>query len=173
MLESKKNPTLTSSSANRLQWEELNTLLTNNSFDDVIASLDSNVDDVDVNRRNEACGLQTLPMRLCHIESADSDKKTAIFVKLLQKNCDFSITDGSGRTLLHHVIISQCCQLLGPLKQSWNSVSMLNCPDSDGNTPLHCCVATRNLDTVSQFLRIFEDSNVDFGIKNMQGRAFI
>ena len=164
-----KNSPVTSSGGSRQQWEELNSLITSKRLHDVIIALNSNARDVDVNFRDAACGLQTIPMRLCHIEVSNLEAKAQVFSKLLEKNCDFCTTDGGERTLLHHVIISQCCHLLAILKQQWNAVSMLNLCDVDGNSPLHACVATAHEETTREFLETFEDSKIEFQLRNKQG----
>ena len=121
--------------------------------------------EIDINRRDPLTGLQTILMRLCYSSVTPAQRLDMLDSMLLRKP-DINVSDGNGRTVLHHACIGQCCEMFQTLACCDCSV---NAVDADGNTPLILAVMSTDIRVVHEFLESFVHLQPNFTHKNGQG----
>lgn len=119
-----------------------------------------------INQRDEARGLQTVLMRLCHLHMNQSER-SEILQLILERDPDINFTDSSGRTALTHACIAEKTDVVRSLAALPGCDP--NIVDEDGNTALIYAVKSRRADIVQVFLQCFQ-GRVDVDIVNNKGK---
>ena len=89
--------------------------------------------DLDIDQRDEARGLQTVLMRLCHLH-IEAAERADILQLVLDRRPAINVTDSGGRTALTHACIAERTDVISRL------AALPDCDpdvtDEDGNTVL-------------------------------------
>ena len=116
---------------------------------------------------DEAHGLQSLLMRLCHLHISPEERASAADALLDTHSVDVNVVDVAGRTALCHACIAERTDMIHALAR--DDLCDPNRADKDGNTPLIYAVKSRRTEVVETLIDCFLHRGLNVNHCNKKG----
>lgn len=150
--------------------EDLRQAFNNCDVSEILQLLKTSGDTTNLNFRDEAHGLQSLLMRLCHLHITPEERReiTGCLLAPRPRSPDINAVDIAGRTALCHSCIAERTDMIAALSQ--DPACDPNVADKDGNTPLIYAVKSRRAEVVEALIDCFMPRGLDVNHCNKKGR---